>query len=178
MPILILLSLCLLSLHHRPMVSPHPHPFPSLCLGRGLIPLSPQSGSLHRPDHSVYPQHCSCHGNVTVYECVRYCWRIGCRGLDAFQSNPLLGCVSHPPSGKSRESGRRRVPPVGADDVFMLRCLESLLHSGTTDGVSVYLCSSVRLTHLLQKCSLMFLILEMYFYLISDEPFITQFYFN
>jgi len=77
---------------------------------------------------------------VRVYECVWYCWGIGCRGLDAFQSNLLLGCGG-PPSGKGRkrESGRRRVPPVGADCIIMLWCcLDSAVHSSALHYLNLY----------------------------------------
>lgn len=47
---------------------------------------------------------------MRVWERVRYCWGIGCRGLDAFQSNLLLGCGSPPPPTQLPHAPTR-VPP-------------------------------------------------------------------
>lgn len=71
---------------------------------------SPYHHSLARSaDQIILSAPCTTVATETLCEClcVRYCWGIGCWGLDAFQSNLLPGCGSTPPwKNRAREKKR------------------------------------------------------------------------
>lgn len=85
----------------------------SVYRGAGMLPLQPPSqrhySLVHSADQIILSATTTTVATETLHECLGVCvvlLGIGCRGLDVFQSDLLLGCVRAPPHPSIRGGER------------------------------------------------------------------------